>query len=549
LTIAADVRLHNREDLVGALGIDPVPARQVGDSYLLLAAYEKWGEECGCFLLGEFAFAIWDGRRRRLFCCRDQIGFRPFVYWRMGPRFLFASTPGSILAAPDVPRKLNRQKLAGMVIGGGQHYYPEDTFHAGIVSLPAASWLTVDMTGVRQQLYWEPEIRPELVPRKPEDAFEALRQLLFKAVECRLEDGVTIAAELSGGLDSSAVTAIAARHLENSGRNLLALSAVLPEDRRNQALDEREFIDQFRSWPGVRIEYVTAPGNGPFDSIETPDLFADTPLRTSRFYLYEALERAARSNGTGVVLRGDMGELGPSCKGQRYYTELAVKFQWLTLSRELHKLHTIQGTAPLRCMASRVRELLPHFPGHRFDPFVLLTGDFARSGRALPPLASSTPNQRQHQAAVMRRFLGRAFNRTGQTVHGHIRTSDPLLDKRVLEFCLAAPPNLKVRNGYGRYLIRGSLDGVLPRKIQWRTGKLPFSPDYFSRYNAQLPKAREWVAAVGEKDPIRSVIDVERLGKLLQPVEPGVRSKVARDTVPATIYAICFLRQFPEYRP
>jgi len=74
-------------------------------------------------------------------------------------------------------------------------------------------------------------------------------------------------------------------------------------------------------------------------------------------------------------------------------------------------------------------------------------------------------------------------------------------------------------------------------------------PDYFSRYNAQLPKAREWVAAVGEKDPIRSVIDVERLGKLLQPVEPGVRSKVARDTVPATIYAICFLRSSRNTAP
>ena len=111
------------------------------------------------------------------------------------------------------------------------------------------------------------------------------------------------------------------------------------------------------------------------------------------------------------------------------------------------------------------------------------------------------------------------------------------------------PSDLCVRNGYNRYLIRGALDGILPRRVQWRTDKVPFSPDYFVRYNTQLGKAREFVAAIGPKDPVRSVIDVDRLWTMLQPVEPNSRSPIARDVVPGTIYAICFLRQFAEYRP
>lgn len=358
LAISADVRLHNREDLIRTLGIEPPAGKRYPDCQLLLAAYEKWGEECGTFLLGEFAFAIWDNRIRRLFCCRDQIGFRPFLYWKSGPRFLFASDPRSILAVPDVPLRLNARKLAGTVSHLGHHFYPEDTFHAGIMSLPAGSWMTVDSAGVRQRTYWEPEIRPELVPERPEEAFEALRDLLFKAVECRLEDGPVVA-ELSGGLDSSAVTAIASRCLERSGRTLVAVSAVLDESRRMDSADEREFIDEFRSWPNIRIEYVTAQGRGPFDGIEDPSRFMVSPLRFPRSYLFEAFERAAISAGAQVVLQGIMGELGPTCAGDRYFTELAAGFRWPTLIRELRHIRTIHHRSPIRFLAGRFRDLLP----------------------------------------------------------------------------------------------------------------------------------------------------------------------------------------------
>jgi hypothetical protein len=106
-----------------------------------------------------------------------------------------------------------------------------------------------------------------------------------------------------------------------------------------------------------------------------------------------------------------------------------------------------------------------------------------------------------------------------------------------------------VHDGYPRYPIRGALEGILPPRIQWRTTKAPFSPDYFVRYNAQLGIAREFVAAIGPRDPVRSVIDVDRLEKVLLPVDPVKGSVAARDDVPLTLYMICFLRQFSEFRP
>jgi asparagine synthase (glutamine-hydrolysing) len=166
----------------------------------------------------------------------------------------------------------------------------------------------------------------------------------------------------------------------------------------------------------------------------------------------------------------------------------------------------------------------------------------------LPAFTDASLDQRHHQLAHIRRVL-RAHATPRRVLEEGIQFSHPWLDKRVLEFCLAAPPAFKVRNGYPRYLVRGALDGVLPKKIQWRTSKTPFSPDYYARYNSQLGKGLDFLNAIGPKDPIRQVIEIDRLRLMVKTVNPHVVNRIARDVVPRNLYAICFLRQFPEFRP
>ena len=122
------------------------------------------------------------------------------------------------------------------------------------------------------------------------------------------------------------------------------------------------------------------------------------------------------------------------------------------------------------------------------------------------------------------------------------------MDRRLLEFCLALPPNLKVRNGYHRYPARRVLDGVLPPSIQWRTTKTLFSPDYNLRYNAQLHMAQDFVASIGRKDPVRSIVDLDELTRIMKPVNPLKYDADALGLIPSTLYMVCFLRQFSEFR-
>jgi asparagine synthase (glutamine-hydrolysing) len=551
LAIAADAQLHNRSELIRALGSNSIAGTRQSDSELILEAYEKWGADCVNFLLGEFAFAIWDRRRHRLFCCRDHAGTRPLFYWGKDSVFVFASDIRSILAVPRVPRQLNRRKFSGLAIIGGHDLYHEETFHAGIMSVPAGTSLTIDRNGIRQTVFWEPRIQRDLVPRRAEDAFEALRELLTQAVASRIPGNTPAAVYLSGGLDSAAVTSLAARHMDKRGGSLLALSGSVPDDRLGFFADERSFADEYKSVAGVRLEYVTAPDAGPFDSIHDPDRFVVSARWNRALYLHEALEKAAVAGGAQVVLQGLLGELGPSCWANTYYAELAFKGRWSTLTRELRMLQAVEGIRPLRFLAGRFRDLAPVFPGRRTTPLVLLAPDYARTRKTQQPRVRAWPDQRLNQADLIRGYTrGHAVRGAGgRTPRGKLRVSLPWLDRRVLDFCLSAPPEFKVRNGYRRYLIRGALDGVLPPKIQWRTSKTVFSPDYNVRYNAQLGRARDFVAGIGPSDPVRSLIDVERLGRMMEPVDPHDMRAAPLGIVPATIYAICFLRQFADYRP
>jgi asparagine synthase (glutamine-hydrolysing) len=407
--------------------------------------------------------------------------------------------------------------------------------------------MTVERDRVRQRRYWEIKLDGlPAVPRRPEECFQAFREILFQSVECRLDRERPVAALLSGGLDSSAIVSIASRYLAKQNRELTAVSAVPAEERATPFAGDREYIDEFRSWPNVRIRYVTGCGRGPFDSLDDPGRFAAFPLRSSRFYLNEECEKAALASGARTLLWGSGGEFAATAWASRYYLELALGLRCPTLVRELKSLRSVQNVSPFRTLAGQLLRALLPLRGQ--TAVLLLTPEFRSECRVGPAWKDRSLRQRPYQAASLRYWLSKHALARGQTVN-LVPPRSPLLDKRILEFCLALPAGMNVRDGYQRYLIRRALDGVLPPRIQWRTSKAHFSPDYYVRYNAQLGMARSFVAAIGSRDPVRSVIDVNRIEKMLIPVDVATVNVAARDDVPVTLYTINFLRQFPEFQP
>lgn len=572
--IVADARLDNREELGAALRLSPMQLGALPDSQLILRAYQCWGEGCVEHLLGDFAFALWDGEAKQLVIGRDPMGIRPLHYAHDGQRFLFASEIRAILAVPGVRKELNRCKLACLALGDPSLVDPASSYFAGISYLPPATLMIVSGQGLRQRTYWQPDPSARLPLRSEAEALEAFRDLFQAAVGARLRSVFPVAALLSGGLDSSSVVAVAARSLQERGERLTTLSAILPADGESTVTDERAYIDIFRAQPNLDMRYITDPARGPFDNVERLVWGGEQPDFTSRHYLYSALADGGHAAGARVILEGVGGETGPTFHGDGYLAELLLKGHWLTLQSEIRRYRQVSNVSPWRTLLKQV--LLPLLPlpalrlvrrAYRYDQAQWQQSQPLQQGFVEEQLGDewplllrkqqmesrTFPDHRRNQARHIRAFQSWAGD-AGFVGYERVRLAYPFMDRRILDFCLAAPGELKVHNGYRRYLIRAGLDGILPPAIQWRTSKEPFSPDYHRRYNAQRAAVQQQLDAIAPTDPIRAIVDVERLQKLARHAMAGNRGHTPGDFaamhgVPSGIYLVHFLRQFDEFQP
>jgi asparagine synthase (glutamine-hydrolysing) len=179
------------------------------DTEVILCAFKEWGADCLQELNGMFAFALWDVRRQELFCARDRLGIKPFYYHFAGTHFVFASEQKAIVSA--LARKVE-PNVASMMDYLTYSYVPSsETMFRGIHRLPPGAWLRGNNSGIKIQVYWNPPFDP--VVRHENDWVEELRALLDDATRLQVRSDVPVGAHLSGGIDSSAVCCLAARHV------------------------------------------------------------------------------------------------------------------------------------------------------------------------------------------------------------------------------------------------------------------------------------------------------------------------------------------------
>ena len=333
--VTADARLDNRDELLGllegelrALGLWAAPA-DVPDSSLVLAAYARWGEGCPERLLGAFAFAIWDGRERRLVCARDPIGVRPlYLVHRPGRVFAFASEPKALFAVPGVEPEVDEVRIAESL--SARLYDPIGTSFVGIRRLPAAHVLRVTPEGPGSPArYWRLEPAP---PPPPGEEAEGLADVLDRAVRCRTRSAYPVGSELSGGLDSSAVTAVAARALRDQGGLPLHTYSLAYSD---PGTDERPFSDAVvdRLGDAVAAHYVH-PERERFVALyqEIYQALDDARVRGNGYGNY-LTARAASRDGVRVLLTGQDGDTAVG-HGWEWFAERALDGDLAAVRRE-----------------------------------------------------------------------------------------------------------------------------------------------------------------------------------------------------------------------
>ena len=224
------------------------PWRSGSDAETVLRAYLRWGPACLDRMRGMFAFAVWDGRERALFCARDRLGIKPLYLYQRADRLLFASEVRALLASGLVPRKLDRNALAGYVRFGA---VPEpSTLVRGVESLPAGCWARARAGRTLEvRPYWSPPAPRRRTLRSRQDADARVERLLQRSVGEHLLSDVPVALFLSGGLDSSLIAAFASRA---TSRPLVGFTVGSPE----RALDESAIAAQVASRCGLEHRRV-----------------------------------------------------------------------------------------------------------------------------------------------------------------------------------------------------------------------------------------------------------------------------------------------------
>ena len=223
--MAADLRLDNRDDMLARIGTAPQEAAAWANSRVLLAAWEKLGDQVWQLLRGPFAVAIWEPDRRTLTLARDHLGLNVLMWHRGAQFFAFASMPAGLFALNDVPRQLNEEKFADfLVLNHADH---STTIYRDVFRVPPAHVLEVSADGsIKQRQFWSAAAIERVTHSSDQAYAEGLRSHLDQAVRRQLRSVHPIGCLVTGGLDSSSVCALAARALGEQNKRLAAFTGV-----------------------------------------------------------------------------------------------------------------------------------------------------------------------------------------------------------------------------------------------------------------------------------------------------------------------------------
>ncbi|MGH9900717.1 MAG: lasso peptide isopeptide bond-forming cyclase [Pyrinomonadaceae bacterium] len=498
LAITADARIDNRRELISALAVPELTGAEIPDSLLILAAYEKWGEQCPERLLGDFAFAVWDEKRRVLFCARDHVGAKPF-YFHAGRSFVFATEIKALFRHPEVPRRINEARVADHLAGlfGDQNI----TFYQDIYRLPAAHGVTVGPQGTRIQRYWSLAPSRELRLGSDSEYAEAFKELFTEAVRCRQRAAFPVGSTLSGGLDSSSIGCTAREVFAADGnRPVHTFSAIFPGLPKEvlPRLDERRYVDAVLSKGGFEPHFVRADLLSPLTDVDKVLWHEDEAVNAPNLYLHWGIYDAARRRGVRVLLDGFDGDTTVS-HGFERLTELAATGRWRTLASEARALSKnvdafftprriiwyfgfrplVPGFAVQTWRALRVRPKSDRPTDSVVHPEFARRIGLADRIRDFDDGNAALTSRESHRRALNSPLISYTLEIADKAAAAFaLEARYPFFDRRLMEFCLALPSEQKLSRGWTRAVMRRALDGILPREVQWRMTKADLSPNF-----------------------------------------------------------------------
>ena len=487
--ITADARLDNRSDLLNWLDRDDADGRQLSDAVLILLSYLRWDTACAERLRGDFAFVIWDARKKRLFAARDVLGARGLAYFIDSDLCLVGTAVAQLLAHPDLNPRINDSKIADFLAGPRQEQ--EETYYEDIYYCPPAHCLTVSVESVRKWSYWDLDPALRIRYKDEREYADHFLALLTDVVRCRLRTVGPVGISMSGGLDSTLLTAVASSLLPESDSPQVQLKSFSYVFEELTQCDEREFIlpviDRYQ------LEATLVPGDDQWTFRDIANWPNDLGYIFNDPYAWlpVAIMKAAQQEGCRVLLAGHYGDVlfsGGAAWAAGMIDDLRIGQLVKTVRQNRRNIHFRRDL-----MSNGLRHMIPQelrrqtwrfksengtmrYPG--LDPS--LFGIVQRKNREV----SEHKLRRQFGADRWHRYLSLTSNTFAQGASAirrmynqyHLKLEMPYWDRALVEFVMAVPADQLGRPEGDRWLMRNAASERLPEAICERRRRTVFLP-------------------------------------------------------------------------
>lgn len=562
ILISQYARIDNKEELCLSLNLD----HKISSQELILALYQKYGKDFAVHILGDFAIAIWDNTSQELVIAIDIFKTRPVFYYDCEEFFAFSSYVSALHALPEIKRAPNLTRIANQALFDNFYTDPEfNSYYQDIHYTPGNTVFCIKKDLFKTHNYWKPKITNNLKNKTEDELVKEFNSIFTQAIKARTKVSHPIGVMLSGGLDSSALTAMTCNIFKTENRTLEAFCNVLPLNHKGYSRDEREFIDLLKT-DNLNINYMEHATEGPFDDLPGLLNVIEYPLYISQQYIHKAINNILQEKKVRILLDGVYGEIGPTFPDSTYLSRLLLTFRWVKLIQECRKRAKIKNKNWLNMLFRlTVSPLTPSIikekirKGHRErtgNIGLLLNNDFIKKYSTLP---KNHKNLRHNiRTPILDRkkshldFLN--FIQHSQPLQCYsekcgVEILHPYLDRRIIEFCLSLPDDMHTQNGYPRYFIRRTMQNIMPEIISKRLSKAAFVPDYMERYHADLAQVKKSFDHIKDHPKVKAIINLQDLSDMIERADKpgsfmGGQNIEAFMIVPTTIALGTFLAQF-----
>ncbi|MGN0143363.1 MAG: asparagine synthase (glutamine-hydrolyzing) [Clostridium sp.] len=502
-TLVYNGELYNTEDLRDELKKIGYKFDSYSDTEVLLTSYIEWGTECVNKLIGIFAFAVYDEYKKEVFIARDQMGVKPLFYSLCNNTFIFGSEIKTILAYPKIKAEIDREGLTE-IFGLGPATIPGSGVLKNIKEVAPANCILISKNNkIKKWEYWT--VKAEEFKDSAEEAIVHTRELLIDAITRQLVGDVPICTFLSGGLDSSAISAIAANEFKNMGKTLTTYSIDYEDNEKYfkkslfQPSSDEYWAEEMAKFIGSNHKKITLNHPDLADALREAVLARDLPGMADIDSSLLLFCREIRKDFV-VGLSGECAD------------EIFGGYPWF-IRDEMFYLNTFPWSRFVKDRIAIVNENLKNMPIEE-----LVREQYEKSLSKVPHTDNESKRDyrlKEVSYLNLKWFMVNLLNRKDRvSMYNSLEVRVPFADIRLVEYAFNMPSEIKLYEGREKGVLRAALEGILPDDIIYRK-KSPYpkthNPIYTdivcNRLNEILNK---------KSSPIHEIIDEKFVREIIQ---------------------------------